>query len=131
MANWGDLVAFVRSEYQLIEDTGDELRILVEYEDDDRSQVIIITHEVLDKREDWVQVASVCGPVGKVNLRRLLTELGETSVVCGVVIMDEHVVLRHALPLENLQINEFTDPLNFVADTADQLEEIFFGGDGY
>ena len=45
--------------------------------------------------------------------------------------MGEHVVLRHALPLENLDINEFTDPLTFVADTADQLEEIFFGGDGY
>lgn len=131
VASWGDLTAFVRSEYQVIEDTGDELRILIEYEDDDRSQVIIITHEILDKREDWVQVASVCGPVSKVNLRQLLTEIGETSVVCGAVIMDEHVVLRHALPLENLQINEFTDPLSFVADTADQLEEIFFGGDGY
>lgn len=131
MANWGDLVAFVRSEYQILEDSGDELRILIEYEDDDRDQVVIITRQILDRREDWVEVASVCGPVDKVNLRRLLTELGETSVVCGVVVINEHVVLRHSLPLENLQINEFTDPLNFVADTADQLEEIFVGGDGY
>jgi hypothetical protein len=131
VANWGDLVAFVRSEYHVLEDSGDMLRILIEYEDDDRDQVVIITRQVLDKREDWVEVASVCGPVENVNLHQLLAELGETSVVCGAVVINEHVVLRHSLPLENLQINEFTDPLSFVADTADQIEEIFFGGDGY
>lgn len=130
MATWGDLVAFIRSEYKIIEDRGEELRILVEYEDR-RSQVIIICREVLDQREEWVQVASVCGRADAVDLHQLLKELGETSVVCGVVIMGEHVVLRHALPLENLDINEFTDPLTFVADTADHLEEVFFGGDGW
>lgn len=130
MATWGDLVAFIRTEYRIIEDNGDEIRILIEYEDE-RSQVIIVCREVLDKCEEWVQVASVCGPVAKVDLGRLLREIGETSVVCGAVVMGDHVVLRHALPLENLDINEFTDPLTFVSDTADQLEEIFVGGDGY
>lgn len=130
MATWNDLLAFVRTEYRVMKDTDDEMRIVVDYEDG-RSQVIILCREVLDRREEWVQVASVCGPVENVNLRRLLTEIGETSVVCGAAIMDEHVVLRHSLPLENLDINEFTDPLTFVADTADQLEEAFFGGDGY
>lgn len=130
MATWEDLLAFVRTEYRIVEDTGDEVRVMVEYEDG-RSQVIVLCREVLDRREEWVQVASVCGLVRDVDLQRLLAEIGETSVVCGVVIMGEHVVLRHSLPLENLDINEFTDPLTFVADTADQLEEIFFGGDGY
>lgn len=130
MATWEDLLAFVRTEYRIVEDTGDEVRVMVEYEDG-RSQVIVLCREVLDHREEWVQVASVCGLVRDVDLQRLLAEIGETSVVCGAVIMGEHVVLRHSLPLENLDINEFTDPLTFVADTADQLEEIFFGGDGY
>ncbi|CAM00442.1 hypothetical protein A8924_1507 [Saccharopolyspora erythraea NRRL 2338] len=130
MATWQDLIAFVRTEYRVIEDGDDELRILIEYEDG-RSQVIILAHEVLDSSEDWVQVASVCGRVADVDLKRLLEEIGQTSVVCGAAIMGDHVVLRHALPLENLDINEFTDPLTFVADTADQLEEMFFGGDGY
>ena len=130
MATWEDLLAFVRTEYRIVENTGDEVRVMVEYEDG-RSQVIVLCREVLDRREEWVQVASVCGLVKDVDLQRLLAEIGETSVVCGAVIMGEHVVLRHALPLENLDINEFTDPLTFVADTADQLEEIFFGGDGY
>jgi hypothetical protein len=130
VATWEDLLAFVRSEYQIIDETADELKILIEYEDG-RSQVINIAHDILDEREDWVQVASVCGLVADVDLKRFLEEIGETSVVCGAVIIGEHVVLRHALPLENLDINEFTDPLTFVADTADHLEELFFGGDGY
>lgn len=130
MATWDDIAAFVRSEYRVIEDTGDEIRILIEYEDD-RSQVIMVCREVLDKKEDWVQVASVCGLVADVDLRLLLKEIGETSVVCGAVIMGEHVVLRHSLPLMNLDINEFLDPLQLVADTADHVEEAFFGGDGY
>jgi hypothetical protein len=45
--------------------------------------------------------------------------------------MGEHVVLRHSLPLVDLDIHEFTDPLALLAGTADQLEEHFFGGDEY
>lgn len=131
MATWEDLATFIRTEYRVIEDHGDELRILVEYEEDDRSQVIIICREVLDQKEEWVQVASVCGLVSEVDLQKFLAEIGNTTVVCGAAIMGEHVILRHALPLENLDINEFVDPLTFVSDTADHLEEIFFGGDGY
>lgn len=130
MTTWDALVDFIRGEYKIIEEEGDEIRLLVEYADE-RSQMIHVCREILDKREEWVQIASVCGRVEAVDLRRLLEELGQTSIVCGLVIMGEHVVLRHALPLENLDINEFIDPLTFVADTADQLEELFFGGDGY
>ncbi|MGI8310365.1 hypothetical protein [Saccharopolyspora hattusasensis] len=144
MATWEDLIAFVRNEYrlvtgevedgepeyQIIEDSGDEVRILVEY-DDDRSQIVIVCRELLDGREDWVQVVSVIGRAERVDLRKLLEELGQTSVVCGAVIIGEHVVLRHSLPLLNLDINEFTDPLNFVAETADHLEEVFFRNDDY
>lgn len=130
MATWADLVAYVRSTYRVRSEQPDEVRIEVEFEDE-RTQVVILCREVLDQREEWVQIASVCGLVAEANLVDLLTEIGDTTVVCGAVIMGEHVVLRHALPLVNLQINEFTDPLAFVAGTADHLEEKFFGGDGY
>jgi hypothetical protein len=131
VATWADLVSFIHREYQVEEETSDELRILVEYEEDDRSQVILIYREIANRTEEWVQVASVCGHADEVNLRQLLEEIGSTTVVCGAVIMNEHVVLRHSLPLENLDLNEFVEPLHFVADTADHLEEKFFGGDGY
>ncbi|HEY0498525.1 MAG TPA: hypothetical protein VGD48_22485 [Kutzneria sp.] len=130
MATWGDLVAFVRSEYQVIDQTADEVSIYVEF-DDERSQVIWLSHEVLDGKEDWVQIASPCGMASKVDLAALLKEVGHTTVVGGVAIVGEHVVLRHALPLENLDINEFTDPLTLLAGTVDTLEEQFSGGDSF
>jgi len=142
VATWEDLAAFVRAEYavaedvdteteyRIIEDGDDEIRVLVEYEDD-RSQIIIIYRERLDGREDWVQVVSVIGRAADVDLQKLLWELGQVSVVCGAVIMGEHVLLRHSVPLLNLDINEFTDPLNFIAETADHLEEMFFRDDDH
>ncbi|WP_408641856.1 hypothetical protein [Saccharopolyspora oryzae] len=142
MATWEDLAEFVRAEYavaedaeteteyRIIEDSGDEIRVLVEYEDD-RSQIVIIGREELDGREDWVQVLSVIGRAAEVDLQKLLVELGQVSVVCGAVIVGEHVLLRHAVPLLNLDINEFTDPLNFIAETADHLEEMFYRHDDH
>lgn len=134
MATWTDLVNYVHNEYKIIDSQPDEVRILVEYGDEDeleRSQVVMICREVLDDREDWVQIASVCGPVANVDLHKLLVDMGETTVVCGAIVMNDHVVIRDALPLENLDLNEFVDPLTFVAATADHLEETFWGGDGY
>lgn len=142
MATWEDLAEFVRSEYavaedvdteteyRIIEDGDEEIRVLVEYEDD-RSQIVIICRERLDGREDWVQVVSVIGRADEVDLQKLLWELGQVSVVCGAVIVGDHVLLRHSLPLLNLDINEFTDPLNFIAETADHLEEMFFRDDDH
>lgn len=130
MATWQDLVTFMRTEYRVTRVEADEIRLLLEF-DDERRQMVIVAREVLDRREEWVQIASPCGRADEVDLRQLLTELGETSVVGGAVIMGEHVVLRHSLPLENLDINEFVDPLALIAGTADQIEERYVGGDGY
>jgi len=136
MASWGDLADYVRAEYDVISDEGEELRILftfgdVEEDDDDRTQVVIIVREVLDKMHEWVQIASPCGLASQVDLRRVLEEVGNSTVACGLAIMGEHVVVRHSLPLKDLDIHEFTEPLHLLAGTADTLEEQFWGGDGY
>src|SRR5690349_15380984 len=136
MASWGDLADYVRAEYDVIHDDGEELRILctfgdVEEDEDDRTQVVIIVREVLDKMHEWVQIASPCGLASQVDLRRVLEEVGNSTVACGLAIMGEHVVVRHSLPLKDLDIHEFTDPLQLLAGTADTLEEQFWGGDGY
>lgn len=147
MATWQDLRSFISSEYRpaperdddqreddpeyrIIESSEDEIRILVEYEDD-RSQIILVCHERLDNREDWVQLVSVIGRASDADMRKVLEELGQVSAVCGAVIIGDHLVLRHSLPLVNLDINEFVDPLNFVAETADHLEEQFFHEDDH
>jgi hypothetical protein len=130
MASWSDLVTFIRTEYRVSRVEPDEIRIEVEFEDE-RRQAVVVYREVLDQREEWVQIASPCGKAAEVNLLALLTEIGATAVVGGLVIMGEYVAVRHSLPLENLDINEFVDPLALVAGVADELEEKFTGGDGY
>lgn len=136
MADWGDLVAYIRQSYDVVHYEPDEVRIRVSFarDEDDvhaRRQIMVVAHEVLDKKEDWVQIATPFAMVGQVDLREVLAEAGNTMVVGGVVAMGDYLVLRHSLPLVNLDINEFTDPLHLVASGAEQLEQRFTGRDEY
>ncbi|MBP2478916.1 hypothetical protein JOF53_007788 [Crossiella equi] len=128
MATWDELVSFVKRSYTVVAESPDELRLLVRFEDD-RSQTVLLGREVLDSRHEWVQICSPCGEVGQVDLRKFLVEVGHNNVAGGVVIMGDHLVLRHTVPLENMDINEFTEPLALLAATADELEEQFSGED--
>jgi hypothetical protein len=135
MATWRDLVTFIRQEYQVVRDEPEEIRIRMHFGDDpdiaDRAQVVVIAREILDKKEDWVQIATPFARVDEVDLQIVLEEIGNTIVVGGLAIMGEHVVLRHSLPLINLDINEFMDPLELVAGSAELLEQQFTGRDDY
>ena len=136
MADWGDLVSYIRYSYDVIQYKPDEVRIRVSFAEDEedmlgRRQIMVVAHEILDQREDWVQIATPFARVEQVNLNEVLTEVGNTTVVGGVVLMGDYVVLRHSLPLINLDINEFTDPLQLVASAAEELERQFTGRDDY
>lgn len=136
MADWGDLVAYIRHTYDVIQYKPDEVRIRVSFVKDEedilgRQQIMVVAHEVLDQKEDWVQIATPFARVGQVDLRAVLAEVGDTIIVGGVAVMGDYVVLRHSLPLINLDINEFTDPLDLVASGAEQLERRFTGRDDY
>ncbi|WP_433407355.1 hypothetical protein ACQPZU_12265 [Saccharomonospora azurea] len=130
MATWGDLVAYVRESYDVIRDEPDEIRVRISF-DDRRAQVVVIARELLDHKEEWVQIATPFARADEVDLHAVLTEIGDTIVVGGAVLMGEHLVLRHSLPLVNLDINEFIDPLELVTGSAELLEEQFTGRDDY
>jgi hypothetical protein len=130
-ATWEDLAEYVRGEYDVISEEPGEIRILFAFEEDERTQVVILVREVLDAKHEWVQIASPVGLAANVNLHALLEEVGQSSIASGAAIMGDHVVLRHSLPLATLDIHEFVEPLTLLAGTADQIEEIFFGGDNY
>lgn len=135
MSTWADLASYVRDEYEVLSESEDEIRILFDFEhldeDDERTQVVILVREVLDEKHEWVQIATPIGKSADVDLAALLTEIGHSTIACGAAIMGEHVVLRHSLPLSTLDLHEFTEPLQLLAGTGDQLEEMFFGGDQY
>lgn len=135
MATWGDLVTYIRQTYEVVRNDPDEIRIRMEFAPDEdtegRAQIMVIAREILDQREDWVQIATPFARIEQVDLREVLTEIGNTTVVGGAAIMGDHIVLRHSLPLINLDINEFVDPLELVAGAAELLEQIFTGRDDY
>ena len=126
---------FIRREYEITRMEPDEIRILFRYGTDEdvqqRTQTVVVAHEVLDGREDWIQIASPFARVADVDVTAVLEEIGNTTIVGGAVIMGPYLVLRHALPLLNLDINEFVDPLELVAGSAEELEETFTGRDDY
>jgi hypothetical protein len=128
-------VTFIRREYEVVRDDPDEIRIQLRYGDDEdvrqRTQMVVVAREVLDRREDWIQIASPFARVDEVDVQAVLEEVGSTTIVGGVVIMGPYLVLRHSLPLVNLDINEFVDPLEMVTGAAEDLEAAFTGRDEY
>jgi len=128
-------VTFIRRQYEVVRDDPDEIRIQLQYGDDEdvrqRTQMVVVAREVLDRREDWIQIASPFARVDDVDVRAVLEEVGSTTIVGGVVIMGPYLVLRHSLPLVNLDINEFVDPLEMVTGAAEDLEAAFTGRDEY
>lgn len=126
------MVAFVRSEYRIVRESPDEIRIRLFFGDDqERAQVLILTLETGEDGGEWVQIATPFARVGQVDLGLLLAEVGSSTVVGGLVVMGEYIVLRHTLPLVNLDINEFVEPVELIAGSADLLEQQFLGGDNY
>ena len=135
MAAWRDLVRFIEAAYDVTKREPDEIRVRVHYggedvDDDERTQIAVIAREDVDGKE-WVQIATPFALAADVNVAAVLFEIGATTVVGGAVIMGDYLVLRHSLPLENLDLNEFTEPLELVAGSAELLEEMFTGGDDY
>jgi hypothetical protein len=135
VATWRELVTFIKQSYRVVREEPEEIRIRLHFrkdpEDPERTQMVVIAREVLDRREEWVQIATPFARVDEVDLRTVLEEIGHTTVVGGAVVMGDYLVLRHSLPLVNLDINEFTDPLELVTGSAELLEEEITGRDDY
>ncbi|SRR6266496_2054198 len=130
MATWSDLVGYVRSNYKVSDERPGMVKMVFETENL-RSQVVLLWHHTLmDGNEEWLQIESPFAQLGSVNLQQALEEVGRT--VCGgAAVVFDLVTIRHAVPLANLNINEFERPLTLVTTTADYLEQKLIGGDKY
>lgn len=128
MATWNDLVGYVKTHYKIAEENPNMLKLLFETQNM-RSQVVLIWHLTLrGGNEDWIQIESGIGELGKLDLSRALQMVGNT--VCGGLATAGGVVtFRHSVPLENLNINEFESPLALVVNTADLFENQLTGED--
>lgn len=129
MATWSDLISYVRSKY-VIADENDNMIKMVFETGDLRSQVVFIWRQTLANDEQWVQVESPFAALGSVDLNQVLGAV-EHTVCGGLALASGHLTIRHALPLDNLNINEFERPLVLVTTTADKLEKGLLGSDRY
>lgn len=130
MTTWNSVADYVRSNYQISDESPNRIKLVFET-GDMRTQLVFLWRQLLlDGAEEWLQIESPVGRVDSMNLRAVLDEVG--AMVCGgAAIMDGVLFIRQAMPISNLEINEFERPLRLVTTSADALERKFVGGDEF
>ncbi len=132
MTTWTDVVNYVRTRYEVLEETDDWLRFRLETEVD-RSQQVAVHHVPADEADHaaWIEISSPVGRADMIDLRRLL-ELAGTSIVGGAAVVDGVALLKHAVPLEDLSVREeFERPMALLVARADALEHELTRTDQY
>ena len=121
MASWPELRAHIAARYTIALD-GDRIVALDFRLPNGRTQRVSIAHHtLLDGSEDWAVVESAFAEKGSVDLDRVVSLAG-TMVCGGIGLAGDMLTLRHAIPLANLEVNEFERPLLLVISSADELE---------
>lgn len=130
MATWMELKHYIEASYRIDHDGGDYLSFVFEFEGG-RSQIATVHRVRLPEgQEEWVRIDSPIGTADSVDLVELLEAVGQLAVG-GLKIHKGELVLTDALPLANLDANEFDRPFLLVRTAADQLERQFFGKDDF
>ena len=127
---WNDVISFVRLRYEVLEDHDGWLRFRLPT-DDGRSQQATV-HLLPDHGGvAWAELSSPVGWADRVDLRRLLELVGESGVG-GAAVVDGVALIKHAVPLASLDIEDELDrPLRALVARADQLEHELGQGDEF
>ncbi len=121
VTSWTDVINYVRTRYEVLEESDDWLRFGLGTEGG-RTQQVAVHHVPDADGSAWVEISSPVGRAGDIDLRRLL-ELAGTTVVGGAAVVDGVALLKHTVPLEDLSVQvEFERPLNLVVARADAFE---------
>lgn len=130
MTSWNDVVNVIRAGYEVAVDEIDHLWLVFNL-DDTRSQTVHLWRQTLvDGGEEWVQIESPFGRIGEGDAVSALREVGD--MVCGgVATLGDMLVLRHSVPLANVDLSEIERPLRLVVLSADRLERLYTGVDEF
>jgi len=133
LANWEQLKKFIGDNYVVSSDVGNGLKLEF-IGDGGRTQLMFITYFSLNNgSEGWVTLESPVGKTAEIDLTRALGGAG--GVVCGgLALWDADptlVMMKHAVPLENLDANELVRPMQLLAISADKLEQELTGEDRF
>jgi hypothetical protein len=127
MAEWDDLVSFVRVRYEVMRQVGDELWFNVPT-GADRSQIVAVRLVTGEDDHPWAQISSPVGRAADIDLGRML-ELASENVAGGAVAVAGLVLFRHSIPLGDTALDGFDRSFRLVVDVADRLEHELTGAD--
>jgi hypothetical protein len=127
MQTWNDLKSYVRANYK-VDDESPEMMRLTFGLDGGRRQIVFLFRAATQSGTEWVQIESPIGSIDRVPFIPLMRLVAET--VCGgVSSIDDMLVYRHAVPLADMDVEQFEAPLRMVTGTADNLERHLLGLD--
>jgi hypothetical protein len=122
VTTWTDVISYVRTRYEVLEETDDWLRFRLDT-DEDRTQQVTVHHVSDADGVAWVEISSPVGWANQIDLPRFL-ELAGTSIVGGAAVVDGVALLKHTVPLADLSVREeFERPLILVVTRADAFEQ--------
>jgi len=131
LASWPELKQYIQDTYVVTRDVGEGLEL--EFHGEGRSQKMFVTHIQLNDGNDgdWVSIESPIGKSAEVDIVQALAAAGD--VVCGGLALwaidPTFLVMKHGIPLENVDLNEFQLPVQLLAGTADRMEKELTGED--
>ncbi|MCE6997136.1 hypothetical protein LZG04_20355 [Saccharothrix sp. S26] len=130
MTSWIDVINYVRTRYEVLEENDSWLRFRLEPAAD-RTQQVSVHHVPESDGVAWVEISSPVGRADAIDLKRLL-ELAGTSLVGGAAVVDGVALLKHTVPLEDLSVREeFERPLMLLVATADAFEHELTEADSF
>ena len=129
MAEWDDLVAFVRVRYEIMRQADGELWFKLPTTAD-RTQLVVVRRVTGEDDHPWAEITSPVGRVADLDLARMLALAGE-SVAGGAVAADGVVFFRHSIPFGDTALDGFDRPFRLVVDVADRLEHELTGADDH
>ena len=129
MASWEELRSYIRITYKVADDDGTLMRLLFSV-GEGRSQVVIVAKSTTGDGRQFATIASAFAEQGQVDIDSALAAMAE-YVVGGIVAYGQTYMVRHSVPLDTLDPDEFEGPLHLVLATADVLEAKFVGSDKF
>ncbi len=132
MPSWTEVREYARSQYTLMEDSDQMLKLAFTFEGEDgdeRMQAIIVSRFEAMGRE-WCDFRSACCEVAQMDPAIALEKNAEFALG-ALQISDGLYIFRYSTQLETMDVEEFEIPLRMIARTADEIEREFAGGDQF
>lgn len=129
MATWEDLSGYIRLNYGVAREEPGELLQLGFQTGEKRTHMVVVSLSS-DGAQDWAQLEAPVGNIGDVDIAAAAQVMGD-ALCGGLIAHDGMLLVRHAVPLNALDVDEFDVPLRIVVSAADALEMRFTGADDF